>query len=47
MISQRHFVVRIRDYAWLVPFVESGDEIFLKSIIPSRKATRHYSSEAH
>ncbi len=47
MISARLFVVRIRGYAWLVPFVESADEIFLKSIIPSRKATRHYSSEAH
>ena len=40
--GQRLFVVRIRGYAWLVPFVESGDEIFLKSIIPSRKATRDY-----
>lgn len=45
--GQRLFVVRIRGYAWLVPFVESGDEIFLKSIIPSRKATRDYLSEAH
>ncbi|MBI4787101.1 MAG: BrnT family toxin [Chloroflexi bacterium] len=40
--GQRIFVVRIRDYAWLVPFVESEDEIFLKTIIPSRKATKQY-----
>jgi hypothetical protein len=33
-------VAKIRDYAYLVPYVESENEIFLKSIIPSRKATR-------
>ena len=40
--NQRMFVVRIRGYAYLVPFVEIDDEIFLKTIIPSRKATRKY-----
>ena len=40
--NQRVFVVRIRGYAYLAPFVESDDEIFLKTIIPSRKATRAY-----
>jgi len=39
---QRIMVVRIRDYAYLVPYVESENEIFLKSIIPSRKATRDF-----
>lgn len=39
---QRIFVVAIDDYPYLVPFVESEDEIFLKTIIPSRKATRDY-----
>ncbi len=29
-------------YAYLVPFVETKDQIFLKTIIPSRKATRKY-----
>lgn len=42
---QKMFVVRIQDYAYLVPYVESEDEIFLKSIIPSRKATRDFLSE--
>lgn len=28
------------DYAYLVPFVEEQDDDFLKTIIPSRKATR-------
>ena len=36
------FIVKIRDYAYLVPFVETEREIFLKTIIPSRKATRNY-----
>ena len=39
---QRIFVVRINDYVYLVPFVESEDETFLKTIIPSRKVTRKY-----
>ncbi len=39
---QRIFVVRIEDYAYLVPFVEDRERIFLKTIIPSRKATRQF-----
>ena len=40
--GQRIFVVNIDDYIYLVPFVENDDEVFLKTIIPSRKATRKY-----
>jgi uncharacterized DUF497 family protein len=40
--NQRMFVVKIDDYAWLVPYVENEGEIFLKSVIPSRKATKYY-----
>ncbi len=40
--GQRMFVVAIDDYAYLVPFVETDTEVFLKTIIPSRKATRKY-----
>ncbi len=40
--GQRIFVVEVNDYAYLVPFVESEREIFLKTIIPSRKATEKY-----
>ncbi len=40
--NQRIFVVRLGNYAYLVPFVEDGKEIFLKTIIPSRKATKEY-----
>lgn len=39
---QRIFVVIINDYAYLVPFVEEEDHLFLKTIIPSRKATKKY-----
>ena len=37
-------LVVARDYAYLVPYVESENEIFLKSIMPSRKATRDFLS---
>jgi hypothetical protein len=46
-VKYRHqmvLVVRIQDYAYLVPYVESENEMFLKSIMPSRKATRHFLS---
>ncbi len=33
-------VVEVDGYVYLVPFVETETEIFLKTIIPSRKATR-------
>ena len=39
------FVVRVGDYVYLVPFVETETEYFLKTIIPSRKATRRYMPE--
>jgi len=42
LLRQRIFVVNIDDYAHLVPFVEGESEVFLKTIIPSRKATRTY-----
>ena len=40
--SQKIFVVNIDCYAFLVPFVENETEVFLKTIIPSRKATDTY-----
>jgi uncharacterized DUF497 family protein len=40
--GQRMFIVRREDYVYLVPFVEEESYVFLKTIIPSRKATRHY-----
>ena len=40
--GQQISVVLIEGYAYLVPFVESEHEIFLKTIIPSRKASKRY-----
>jgi hypothetical protein len=40
--NQLVFIVALDGYALLVPFVEEPDYYFLKTIIPSRKATRDY-----
>lgn len=40
--NQRVFIVDIHGYAYIVPFVEDKEKIFLKTIIPSRKATKKY-----
>ena len=37
---QNVMVVAIDNYAYLVPYVEEDDYYFLKTVIPSRKATR-------
>lgn len=41
-LGQRILVVDIGGYAYLVPCVESEAEIFLKTVIPNRKATNTY-----
>lgn len=43
--GQRIMVVGIGNYAYLVPYVENEEELFLKTIIPSRKATQKYIGE--
>jgi uncharacterized DUF497 family protein len=40
--GQKIAIESIDDYAYLVPYVKEGDDIFLKTIIPSRKATGEY-----
>jgi uncharacterized DUF497 family protein len=42
---QKIMVVAWDGYAHLVPFVEEEDHYFLKTIIPSRKATRDFLSK--
>jgi uncharacterized DUF497 family protein len=44
--GQKVALVQVEDYVYAVPFVETDTEIFLKTIIPSRKATRQYRSKA-
>ncbi len=40
--NQQIFIIKIDDYIYYVPFIESNDEIFLKTIIPGRKLTKEY-----
>lgn len=42
---QRVLVVELDGYVHLVPYVEEKEHFFLKTIIPSRKATRDYLKE--
>ena len=40
--NQSVFVIALDDYVYPVPYVEEPDYYFLKTVIPSRKATRDY-----
>jgi len=40
--GQKIMVFNIEEYIYLVPYRETEDKIFLKTIIPSRKATKAY-----
>lgn len=40
--KQKMYAIEIGDYVYLVPYVEDDEKIFLKTIIPSRKATKKY-----
>lgn len=40
--NQLVFIVTLDGYVLLVPFVDEPEYYFLKTIIPSRKATRDY-----
>ena len=40
--NQKVFVVKVNKYIYYVPFIEDEVKFFLKTIIPSRKATKKY-----
>jgi len=40
--NQKIYILEIEGYAVIVPFVEEGNEIFLKTAFPSRKYTKLY-----
>lgn len=42
--DQNIIVLNVEGYVWLVPYVKTKGTRFLKTIIPSRKATREYLS---
>jgi hypothetical protein len=41
------FVLRMREYTWLVPFVETDDLLKLVTAFPSRKAHKKYGGKAN
>lgn len=43
--GQKIYFVLIDGYIYLVPYVKEGEQVFLKTIIPSRKATKDYKKE--
>ena len=45
--KQKISVIAVEGYAYLVPFIENNEEIFLITIISSRKATRQYLGESN
>jgi uncharacterized DUF497 family protein len=44
---QKIAIVEIDGYAFLVPYEQHGNEIELKTIVPSRKATKQYLGDNH
>ena len=40
--NQKMFILEIKNYVYLVPFVETDEKIFLKTLYPSRKYTAIY-----
>ncbi len=44
--GQKIYFIIIDDYIYLVPHVIDDEHIFLKTIIPSRKATKQYQQES-
>jgi uncharacterized DUF497 family protein len=43
--SQKMLIVEVREYAFIVPFVEDNERYFLKTIYPAREATKKYLSK--
>lgn len=43
--DQKIYFVLMDNYIYLVPYVKKDNQVFLKTIIPSRKATKDYQKE--
>ena len=41
-LSQKFLLYEYENYVWVVPFVDTGEDRFLKTIFPSRKYTKIY-----
>jgi uncharacterized DUF497 family protein len=40
--NQKLYIIEVKGYAYVVPFVDQGSKRFLKTIFPSRKFTQKY-----
>ena len=40
--NQKIYILELQNYVYMVPFVKDVDEIFLKTIVPSRKMNKLY-----
>lgn len=40
--NQKVMIINIENYAYIVPFTETSEKYFLKTIFPSRKMTKKY-----
>ena len=40
--NQKIYILEIENYAFVVPFIEKDNEIFIKTAFPSRKYTKRY-----
>ncbi len=43
--NQKIYIVEVEDYVVIVPYVETENEIFLKTAFPSRKYRKKYGSK--
>jgi uncharacterized DUF497 family protein len=44
--KQKMYIIELLDYIYLVPFVEEGNKIFLKTAFPNRKAVKKYTNRS-
>lgn len=44
-VDQQFFVIDVEGYVYLVPFIQTENRFFLKTIYPSRKHTKRYFKE--
>ena len=44
--NQKIYIVILHNYVHIVPFVKDEDEIFLKTIVPSRKMNKLYNKRS-
>ena len=45
--KQKIYIIFLQNYVYMVPFIKTDDEIFLKTIIPSRKMNKIYRGDNH